>query len=140
MSSFSASVADFVKRAKEAQDAIYRDSVQDVIADAQLDRGNGGRMPVDTGYLRNTMASDLNGAGMFATDQKNEISLTLVEMGAGDIAHFAWTADYAMRQELGFVGDDSLGRTYEQGGNYFVTGAAARWAEFVAINAEKHKV
>jgi hypothetical protein len=137
MKSFAASVADWANRTKAAQLSVMRDSVADVIEDAGLPKAQGGRMPVDTGNLRNTVASGLNGE--FGPDDSSNIELTINEMEPGDVARFAWTAEYAMRMELGFVGTDALGRTYEQDGNHFVGGAAAKWEQIVAVNAEKHK-
>jgi hypothetical protein len=40
-------------------------------------------------------------------------------------------AIYAPRQNYGFVGTDSLGRTYNQSGAFFVEGAGAKWEQFV---------
>lgn len=115
-------------------------SVQDVLEKAStrqqsMARGAGGvvrgAIPVDTGHLANTMASDLNGSGTFATDQIGpQFEMTITQMEPGDVAHFAWTAEYAMAIELGHG-------TYP--GAHFVGVAAAQWAAIVAANAEKFK-
>lgn len=138
MTSFSASVEGFMQRSIEARRAIMRDAASDTMTDAQLPKAQGGRMPVDTGNLRNSVASGLN--GVLGAPDAASISLTIEQMEPGDVAQFAWTAPYAMRQEFGFVGQDSLGRTYDQSGNHFVGGAAAKWPQTVAAAAERHKV
>lgn len=137
MKTFAASVADWAARTKAAQLQVMRDSVADVIEDANLPKAQGGRMPVDTGNLRNTIASGLNGD--LGPPTSAAIELTIAQMEVGDVAQFAWTAEYAMRQELGFIGEDALGRTYNQEGNHFVGTAAAKWPAIVAANAEKNK-
>lgn len=137
MKTFAASVADWAAKTKAAQLQVMRDSVADVIEDAGLPKAQGGRMPVDTGNLRNTIASGLNGD--LGLPNSASVELTIAQMEAGDVARFAWTAEYAMRQELGFVGEDALGRTYNQEGSHFVGGAAAKWPAIVAANVEKNK-
>lgn len=142
---FAASVRDWADRTKAAQDDVLRSSVEDVMALASASQesyrtrsgpAQQGLIPVDTGHLRNTVASELNGGGAFATDQKNDVTLTINQMSAGDYLHVAWTAEYARRINSGFVGTDSAGRTYNQPGVHFVERAADNWDEIVRQNAE----
>lgn len=142
---FAASVQDFAARTKEAMDDVLRSSVEDVIAVASATQESArtrsgpaqqGLIPRDTGHLVNTLAADVNGDGVFSTDAKTEVSLQIQEMGAGDYLHVAWTAAYAHRINSGFVGTDSLGRQYEQGGVHFVERAADNWPDIVRQNAE----
>lgn len=114
-----------------------RDSIQDVMDDAQLPKAQGGRMPVDTGTLRNGVASGLNGD---LGESDSSYSVTIANMEPGDVAQFAYTAEYAMRMELGFQGEDALGRVYDQEGNHFLGGAVEKFESFLAANVEKHKV
>jgi len=135
--SFTASVAAFRDKTKQQMRDVFAEAVQDVLETAQQPKARGGRMPVDTGNLRNSLASGLNGA--FGAPSADGYVVTLSEMEIGDIAQFAWTAPYARRMELGFFGADSLGRTYEQPGNHFVGAAAAQWPQFVAKWAARVK-
>jgi hypothetical protein len=135
--SFTASVAAFRDKTKKQMRDVFVEAVQDVLETAQQPKARGGRMPVDTGNLRNSLASGLNGA--FGVPSADGYVVTLSEMEIGDIAQFAWTAPYARRMELGFFGADSLGRTYEQPGNHFVGAAAAQWPQFVAKWAARVK-
>lgn len=142
---FAASIRDFASRTKEAMDDVLRSSVEDVMALASATQESyktregpaiQGFVPVNTGHLRNTLAADVNGDGQFGVDTETDVSLQISEMGAGDYLHVAWTAAYAHRINSGFVGTDSLGRTYEQGGVHFVERAADGWEDIVQANAE----
>lgn len=133
--SFSASVKAFAGRTKQQMRDVFAEAVQDVVEDAQTPKAKGGRMPVDTSFLRNSLASGLNGS--FGPVGPDSYVVTLSELEIGDIARFAWTASYARRMELGFSGTDELGRTYEQQGNHFVGAAAAKWPERVAFWAAR---
>lgn len=135
--SFTASVAAFRDKTKQGMRDVFAEAVQDVLEAAQRPKARGGRMPVDTGNLRNSLASGLNGT--FGAPSPDGYIVTLSQLEIGDIAQFAWTAPYARRMELGFFGADSLGRTYEQPGNHFVGAAAAQWPQFVAAWAAKVK-
>lgn len=134
---FTASVNAFRDKTKAQMRDVFSEAVQDVIEAAQQPKASGGRMPVDTGNLRNSLASGLNGS--FGAPSADGYIVTLSQLEIGDIAQFAWTAPYARRMELGFFGTDSLGRTYEQPGNHFVGVAAAQWPQFVAKWAARVK-
>lgn len=136
-STFTADLAAFRDKTKEQMQAVLSASVQDVLEEAQKPVAQGGRMPVDTGFLRNSLVSELNGS-QIGTGAAS-YTLAAAGMAPGDIARFGWTAAYAMRMELGFVGEDSLGRTYNQAGRHFVEGAAAQWQQIVASNIGKLK-
>ncbi len=124
--SFSADLQRFSKRVQARALDVARESIQDVIDDAQTPKAKGGRMPVDTGFLRNSLASGLNGS--FGTPDENSYTLTIGQLDLGDVARFAWTAEYAIFQELG---------TSAFAGNHFVGVAAAKWPQFVEANARR---
>lgn len=63
--------------------------------------------PVDTTNLRNSIRLDVS--------------------NIDDLyAEVLTTEEYARRQELGFTGTDSLGRSYDQEGHFYMTKAAAQ--------------
>ena len=124
--SFSADLQRFSKRVQARALDVARESIQDVIDDAQTPKAKGGRMPVDTGFLRNSLASGLNGS--FGPPDENSYTLTIFQLDLGDVARFAWTAEYAIFQELG---------TSAFAGNHFVGVAAAKWPQFVEANARR---
>lgn len=99
--------------------------------------------PVDIGFLRgswqpsiNQMITDADGA----VDPQGsavgaKIAATVIDIKLGDTFYMSNNAKYAMRIEYGFVGEDSLGRKYNQKGRYMVTGAVAQWDSIVAGQA-----
>jgi hypothetical protein len=126
--SFSADLQRFNAKVQRRALDVARESIQDVIDDAQTPKAKGGRMPVDTGFLRNSLASGLNGS--FGAPDENSYTLTIGQLDLGDVARFAWTAEYAIFQELG---------TSSFAGNHFVGVAAAKWPQFVEANARRIK-
>lgn len=146
--SFSASVRDWADRTKAAQTDVLRSSIEDVVAVASVTQESAktragpaaqGAIPRDFGHLVNTVASDVNGSGQFAIDAANDTTLIINNLDAGDIMHIAWTAAYAQRINSGFVGTDSLGRTYNQAGVHWVESTAEKWSDIVNANAEHLK-
>lgn len=146
---FAAQMAQFRDKTREQMKAVLQRSVQDVLEEALRSESLGGRLPVKTGFLRNSLVSELNGTTSWpvthppkdgsAGGGSPHYLLTVAEMEPGDIARFAFTAAYAARMEYGFVGEDSKGRTYNQQGRHFVEGAAAQWPAIVARNIGKLK-
>lgn len=134
---FGAEIKAYVDKTKAGMRDVMRESIQDVLDIAQTPVAKGGRMPVDTGNLRNSLVSGLNGS--FGASGADGYVLTLAGMELGDEARFGWTAPYALRMELGFTGMDSLGRKYQQGGRHFVGTAAAQWPSIVARNAAERQ-
>lgn len=87
-------------------------------------------MPVDTGFLRNSYtAQGLTGPAVY------EVAVAGFEIGS--VFEAGWTASYALRMEKGFVGQDALGRTYNQPGNFFMEGALQEWQDINNRNAAK---
>jgi hypothetical protein len=123
---FAADLRKFADLTKRDLRDVFRASVQDVVEDMQTPKAQGGRMPVDTGNLRNTMVSGLNGS--FGPPSADGYALTIAGADVGDVARFGYTAKYAIHQELG-----SQGRA----GNHFMGTAAAKWPQVVEANARK---
>lgn len=135
--SFAAQIKDFRDLTVEKLTLVVQESAQEVMSIAQLDKASGGRMPVDLGNLRNSsFVSGLNGS-VTASGSGDAYVGVIAGMELGDVFFGGWKAEYAMRMEYGFVGTDSLGRTYNQQGNYFANSAAEQWQQIVAMNAQK---
>lgn len=142
---FSAKIRSHGKQTIAGMLAVAKESIQDVIEDAQLPVAKGGRMRVDTGFLRNSMASGLNGSLGGASDSADpdgnasriSYELAIANMDIGDVAQFAWTADYAYVREVG--GEDE-GNGFFSGGDHFLGGAAAKWSVYVQANAARLKI
>lgn len=124
-------------KAERRIDAVIKDSTQSVVEVMQTPKAKGGKMPVDTGNLRNSLMSSLSG-GVGAMGPASHI-MVAASMKAGDTATFTYTAEYARRVNSGFVGQDSLGRTYNQQGAFFVEGAVDQWPAIVRASVAKAK-
>jgi hypothetical protein len=125
---FAADVKRFADMTEKNLLNVARESIQDVIADAQTPVAKGGKMPVDTAFLRNSLVSGLNGG--FENAGPEAYVLTIANMKLGDTSKFGWTAEYAEHQEYG---------TSKMTGRHFASSAAARWQEFVNRNAARVK-
>lgn len=130
-----ANISGWSEKAKRNAVLIVRQSIQDVTEDAQTPKAQGGRMPVDTGFLRNSLTAGLDGAAVAEGDAAYIAAVAGMEIG--DTFNARWTAAYARRMEFGFIGQDALGRSYNQPGNFFMGGALMRWQEIVAANAKR---
>lgn len=130
---FTAQIKDF--RDRSVADMLYVSSaaIQDVMEGAmtpQLGVTKGatgfveGKIPVAEADLINSLTTD----GVVGSDSYVTV---ISNMRLGDSIRFAWTAEYALRMELGFTGTDALGRSYQQEGRHFVGKNAAKFPEFV---------
>lgn len=134
---FEAQLKHFAGLYEEDILAVFQESIQDVMRDAQNTKARGGRMPVVTGYLRNSLVSALNGStSMIGPDA---YALVVARMELGDIFESGWLAEYAARIEFGFRGADALGRVYNQKPAYYLRHAAAKWNGHVYRNARRLK-
>lgn len=96
---------------------VARFSIAALIEDVQKTRAEGGRMRVDTGFLRWSALGSLNKIpsgqseprkrnvgelGVFSEYRKfgQEINPLLAKMKIGDIFYFGWTAKYARYREV----------------------------------------
>lgn len=123
-------VADLNGYLKDYEDKLLRvakQSAQDMIEDAQTPVAKGGDMPVDTGTLRNSLVSEVNG-GIRGTGD-NSYLLAIAGLQIGDVLSVAWTADYAVHRHY-MVG-------VGQGGGMWRDNAANKWQSIVEGNARK---
>ena len=129
---------------------IFKKSVEHLIKEAQkakpskhrLDAGSinvtGGRMPVDTGALRGSLISEIDG-GRLALGKKSkdtnipgyDATATIARLNIGDTATIGWTVKYAKFQEYG---------TKYMEGNLFMTSAAMKWQHFVDLSVAEYKI
>ena len=133
--SFEAQLSDIAGLIKEDLEYVMRQSISDVLVAAQTTQigitqgATGfveGKIPVGlTAELVNSLTVD-------GAEGEKSYVLAIAGMEIGETKSFAWTAPYAMRMEAGFTGTDSLGRSYNQAGRYFISKNAERFAtEFV---------
>ena len=127
------SPSDWVRETKERIQAVHRGSVQALAAEMTQTIPNGGRVPVKTGNLARSLLASTSGMpttgpGPFTGGDVGPVLLTLEP---GDTVWLGWQARYAYRMNYGFVGEDSLGRNYNQSGFGFAEAAAANWSQIV---------
>lgn len=86
--------------------------------------------PVVTGNLRRSWFAALNaeptGKSGGNADPFTQVRLVAQNFQPGDTIRYANFAKYAARVEFGFVGQDKLGRTYNQQGRHTVKTALSR--------------
>jgi hypothetical protein len=105
---------------------ILRQSVQDLFSEAQRPISRGGNMPVDTGFLRNSLMSGLLGGT--AISGPDSAVFTVATMKLGDVLQGGWTAEYARAVNYGHDG---------AAGRMFLEKAAVNWTRIVERNAAR---
>lgn len=128
---FTVEVDDWVAETKERLEAVFRIASQNLFYAVILPVNEGGRMRVDTGFLRSSFKAfveqpliTLTGrpeGDAFSADL-GQISLTIASAELGDTIFFASSANYARPREYG-----SRGRP----GDGFIQVNAERWPDFV---------
>ena len=121
----------WTKKTEKRIDAVLKDATQSVVAVAQQTKAKGGRMPVDTGNLRNSLQSSI--AGGASGEGKSSHILVAPLMKGGDLATFTWGNDdvpYAAA-----VNNGNRGRP----GAHFVEGAVDQWPAIVRASIAKAK-
>jgi hypothetical protein len=94
---------------------VLRDAINQTVDEANKNKQDGGKLPIDTGFLWSSGISSLNQIphGPIKGDKNEKYSWsggflteTLAKMKVGDSFYFGWTAVYARIQEVrnGFLG------------------------------------
>ncbi len=103
--------------------------------------------PVDTGFLRGSWQPSIGApaTGAASPDKSGsarmaQVALTVAGLKRGERFYLINNARYAMRLEYGFVGEDSLGRSYNQQGRFYVGDQIKRWPQVVAAVAQELKL
>jgi len=123
-----AQLDQWTRKTQRRIDAVLKDATQSVVAVAQQTKAKGGRMPVDTGNLRNSLQSSVAGGAM--GEGKESYIMVAAGMKGGDLATFTWTAEYAAA-----VNNGNRGRP----GAHFVEGAVDQWPAIVRASIAKAK-
>lgn len=104
----SATVKKWVERNKELLDVVVKESVRDLIEEAQTPEAKGGKMKVDTGFLRASgqlsltgmPSGPVRGADGQNYDYNPTTTITVLNgYKSGDTLFFGWTAEYAIYRE-----------------------------------------
>tara|TARA_Y100001973_G_scaffold106528_2_gene185030 strand:+ start:5386 stop:5808 length:423 start_codon:yes stop_codon:yes gene_type:complete len=130
--SFASQVGDFVAKSDARMTAVFRQSAQDVIEEAQTDYTKGGNLPKDTGFLQSTGDAALNripsgptvapeGVESFTWDADAAL-VVIAQAQIGDTIFFGWSAEYSEYMENRFG---------------FMRLAAQNWQQIVRKNAQR---
>lgn len=137
---FKINLGKWKKKVGARLQAVARQTVQEMAKQVVL------ATPVDLGFLRASWQPSVGDdaesiiVGKFGTPQSpdpsgamalTKIAAIVPQIKTGDVFHMRNGAVYAMRIEYGFVGEDSLGRYYNQQGQFYVTGTVKKWPKIV---------
>lgn len=133
--SFAAQVSAWASAEMERAEAVFQAAAQTVANDVRTPVNEGGRMPVKTGNLRRSLMASTSSMPTIV-EGKQEFTDSAVELviaGAelGGTIFLGFQAAYAARMNYGFVGEDSVGRVYNQAGYGFVDAVAQLWPQIV---------
>jgi len=142
MNTFTAQVSDWVMQTKSRMNAVFKESTQRTVELMQTPVAKGGNMPVDTGFLRNSLMGGLNAPkdgrgdnpGVPVSYNDADIVLTIANAKLGDTIFMTYSANYARHVEYGARG---------RAGRGFVRLATQRWQSTVsqvALEAQQRTV
>lgn len=114
MADFVRDVSAYVEHAKARADAALRAIAFDVVMAVQQ------KTPVDTGFLRSNWTAMLPGDAEPVAGRVPPPGVAIAQATVGMVITIINPVVYARRIEYGFVGDDSLGRHYNQPGAHMV--------------------
>lgn len=137
----SADIEDFVVKSNDRLLAVMRGSLRDVVEDMQTPTGKGGRMRVDTGFLRASGRASLEGfptgngvqpanaptgqyTGIYDDWTGDSVNAVLLNMELGDTFFWGWVARYAPVREI-----------YDG----FMDTALQNWQGYVNTNSERFR-
>lgn len=136
--SFAADVGKWASKTEERLTAVYRRSVELLGEDMATTRPQGGRVPFLTGNLARSLLASTTAMPKIEDGDRSgsNVGVVAATLKLDQPVFIGYQAAYARRQNYGFIGQDSLGRSYNQTGHYFVEGAIANWQNIVtrAVN------
>jgi hypothetical protein len=140
-------VEAWVRNTQGALAAVAKASAQEMVELIRTPKSLGGRMPIDTSFLVNSLEGSTqsiplvnpahDGTTPPITGNMAAVSAMIAGWEMGTSLHFGFTAVYALRQNYGFFGTDTLGRNYSQQGNFFVENSVMRWPQIVEANQRR---
>lgn len=140
--SFSAAVGAWSSKTKKRTEAVYRRSVELLGDEMALTKPVGGRVPFQTGNLARSLVASTS--GMPSTSDKpaagSNLGLVTAGLRLSQPVWIGYQAVYARRRNYGFVGADSMGRVFNEQGDYFVEAAIANWQQIVQQAVDQVKV
>jgi len=120
-------INQWVAQSRARLEAVWKTAAQDIAREIQTPRAKNGRMPVDTSFLRNSFAADINAAPSGdgnSSYSAGPISIVINRAKIGDRVVFGWGANYAIYMEARYS---------------FLRSAAQNWQQIVDKAAQKVK-
>jgi len=120
-------INQWVAQSRARLEAVWKTAAQDIVREIQTPRAKNGRMPVDTSFLRNSFAADINAAPSGDGDSpysSGPISIVINRAKIGDRVVFGWGANYAIYMEAKYS---------------FIRSATQNWQQIVDKAAQKVK-
>ena len=143
MGQFHDLIDSWTKETEQRMTAVWRQSIDDLADTMNKTRANGGRLPHLTGNLMRSLLASTSAmpstGGPDAKYSGQDVGLVTAGLQLDQTVWLGYQAIYARRLNYGFVGQDSLGRTYNQAGAHFVEGAIAEWPNIVRMAVSKIK-
>lgn len=132
---FAATISEWGRAELDRAEAIFQTAAQTVANEVRNPVAEGGRMPVKTGNLRRSLMASTSAMPTVKPEKQtftdSGIEMVIAGAGLGSTVYLGFQAAYAARLNYGFVGEDSLGRVYNQAGYGFVDAVAQRWPQIV---------
>jgi hypothetical protein len=134
MKTFTAQVDEWARKSEARMIAVVRDAAQKTVDMMQKPTAKGGNMPVDTGFLRNSLQAGINAPkvgpsvnpGNPVAQNDGDIVLAIQGVEPGDTLYLTYSANYARFVEYGANGRPGRG---------FVRLATQKWKRTVAASA-----
>lgn len=127
---FTADISKFISASNDRIEAVFKQSAQEVIREAQTDYNKGGNTPIDTSFLINSgqaaigqlpIGPDEQPEGYAVQDWNAGETVTIINRWrVGETLYFGWTANYAQPMENRFK---------------FMRKASQKWQAIVTKNA-----
>lgn len=133
MTSFAESIGKWASETPKRIEAVHKTALEKLAMEMTRTKAEGGNVPYDKGNLYRSLTADPNGLPPISDQPATGSNATAViaTLSPYQPVYFGYTAAYARRMNYGLVGADSLGRVYNQPGNYFVERAVALWPQIV---------
>ena len=131
MLEFSLSVEAWVAKAKALADTAFQATALDAVGTVKS------LTPVRTGYLRANWTVMLNDDAVPVAGRVPDPETVIAELRVGDVLAIVNPVVYAARVEYGFVGEDSLGRHYNQPGRGMMQQTIAKLPEIAQTATDR---
>jgi hypothetical protein len=129
---FASTVSQWVAESQRRMEVVFHEATQDLIEEMQTPVGDGGNMPIDTGFLRASIRVTLDGLVPGTLSRPSDTAtytynpavavLAIVSAQLGDTIYASYTANYARVVHYG---------SSTRQGRQWITMAAQRWPQIV---------